>query len=78
MRAGKFGCIHFVGPVIDRFLVVYFLPKSVDKGTRRPNFPCSLLFRKHGVQDGSQPIFEGAVIIVRNDKIAYTVHPTSP
>ncbi len=70
--------IHFVRPVIYRFLVVDLLPQPPDEGARRPHLPGLLLLRKHGVQDGRQPVLELAVVVVRDDEVADAVHAPFP
>lgn len=68
------GFIHFVRPVVYRFLVVDLLAQSADEGARGPHLPALLLLREHRVEDGGQPVLELAVVVVGHDEVAYAVH----
>ena len=67
------------GPVVHGSLVIDLLSKPVDNFTRRPMkwflvLSTRLLFCEHFVQDGHHPIFEGAIIAVRDEQVADAVH----
>lgn len=66
--------IHFVGPVIYRFLVIYFFSESSDEAARRPDFARLLLFSKHCIENRSQPVLKFAVIVVGDNEVADSVH----
>ena len=68
--------IHFVRPVIYRFLVVDLLAQPPDERARRPHLPRLLLLREHGVEDGREPVLELAVVVVRHDEVPDAVHAT--
>ena len=70
-------CIHFVCPVVHRLLVINLFSQSPDKGAGRPNFAGLLLFGKHLVQYGHEPIFEFAVVVVGDDEVADAIHASA-
>lgn len=72
------GSIHFVSPVIDGFLVVDFFPQSMDEGARRPDGATIFLFKQHLIQDRGEPVLKLAVVIVRNNEVANTIHALLP
>ena len=76
-----------VGPVEDRGLVGDFGAEAGDDGAggpdeavrvRRGGFPRVFLFGEHGVEDGHDPVFEGAVVAVGHDEVADSVHALFP
>ena len=76
-RTGDEIFVHFVGPVVHRFLVIYFLSQSSNERARAPNLASFLLLCKHRIEDWDEPIFKFAVVVVWNYKISDTVQ-TSP
>ena len=66
--------IHFVRPVVDRALVVDLLAQAADERAGRPDLARRGLLRKHGVEDGHEPVLELAVVIVGDDEVPDAVH----
>jgi hypothetical protein len=67
--------LYLISPIIHGFFVIDLFSQSSDKRTGRPYYATLLLFRKHSVQYGSEPIFKFAIVIVGDDKIADPIHP---
>ena len=69
--------IHFVCPVVYRLFVINLLAQATDERARCPYATTGLLLRKHRVQYRHQPVLKFAVIIVRHDEVADTIHAAS-
>ena len=76
-----------VGPVEDGGLVGDFGAEAGDDGARGPDeavrvrgggFARAFLFGEHCVEDGHEPVFEGAVVAVGHDEVADSVHALFP
>ena len=72
-----------VGPVEDGGFVGDFGAEAGDDGARGPDEAVGVrgggsfgvfLLREHGVEDGHDPVFEGAVVAVGHDEVADAVH----
>lgn len=68
---------YFICPVIYRFFIIYFFSKPPYERTRCPDISGRLLFSNHLIQNGSEPVFELAIVVVRHNEISYPVHPAS-
>lgn len=69
--------IHFISPVVHRFLIVNFFPQAVDESTGRPDLASLLLFGKHGIENGHEPVLEFAIVVVGDDEVPDAVHATA-
>jgi hypothetical protein len=69
--------IHFVCPVVYGLFVINLLAQATDERARGPHATTSRLLRKHRVQYRGQPVLEFAVVVVRHDEVADTVHAAS-
>ena len=69
--------IHFVRPVVHRLFVINLLTQATDERARCPYHATSPLLFKHRVQYWHQPVLEFAVIVVRYDEVADTIHAAS-
>ena len=70
--------IHFVGPVVHGPLVVDFFAQPVDDLGGCPvdlvvGALASLLLLQHLVKDGNNPVLKGAIVVIRNHEISYSV-----
>lgn len=74
---GRTGRIHFVCPVVNRLFVIDLLPQAADERAWCPYLASSLLLRKHRIQYRRQPVLEFAVIVIRHDEVANTIHAAS-
>ena len=69
--------IHFVCPVVHRLFVINLLTQATDERARCPYHATGPLLFKHRVQYRRQPVLEFAVIVVRYDEVADTIHAAS-
>jgi hypothetical protein len=77
-RERREGCVlYFVCPVVYGLFVVDLLAKATDERARRPYATTGLLLFKHRVQYRRQPVLEFAVVVVRHDEVADTIHAPS-
>lgn len=73
------GYVVFVGPVINRPLIVDFLTEPMDDFAGSPDDGFvvvlgGLLLFQQLVENRDDPVLEGAVIVVGNKKVANTIH----
>ena len=66
--------IHFIRPIIYRFFVIDLFSESPYERARGPHFACLFLFGQHGVKNRGEPVLEFAVIIIRDNEVADSVH----
>ena len=71
-------CIHFICPVVYRFLIIDLFAKPVDKCARGPNLTRLVLLLEHLVEDGHEPVLELAVVIVGHNQVPDAVHAAAP
>ncbi|KAG5458967.1 MAG: hypothetical protein BJ554DRAFT_719, partial [Olpidium bornovanus] len=70
---------HLVRPVINRLLVSNFLSQAPDDLRRRPQrLLRAVLLGEHAIQDGHDPVFEPAVVVVGDEQVAYAVQSLAP
>ena len=69
--------IHFICPVVYRFLIIDLFAKPVDKCARGPNLTRLVLLLEHLVEDGHEPVLELAVVVVWHNEVSDAVHPTA-
>ena len=68
-----------VGPVVDGGPVVDLLAEAGDHGAGRPDKRLlvalgGFLLLEHLVEDGNDPVFKGAVVVVRDNQVPDSIH----
>jgi hypothetical protein len=73
-QTGRVPETHFVRPIINRIFMVDLFAQSPDYAARRPDNSFLVLLPQRRVKNWGNPVLKLAIVIVGDDKIAYSVH----